>query len=31
MVKEMVKNDIEIFKKEQFLKDSGYLIKNEYE
>ena len=31
MVKEMVNNDIEIFKKEQFLKDSGYLIKNEYE
>jgi GDPmannose 4,6-dehydratase len=31
MVKEMVLADIEIFKKEQFLKASGYQIKNEYE
>ena len=31
MVKEMILSDIEIFKKEQFLKKSGYQIKNEYE
>lgn len=31
MVKEMVSCDIELFKKEQFLKESGYQIKNEFE
>jgi GDPmannose 4,6-dehydratase len=31
MIKEMVSSDIKIFKREQFLKDSGYQIKNEYE
>ena len=31
MVKEMVASDIELFKKEQLLKESGYQIKNEFE
>jgi len=31
LVKEMVASDLEIFKKEQFLKESGYQIGNEYE
>lgn len=31
LVKEMVESDLEIFKKEQYLKSGGYAIKNEYE
>ena len=31
LVSEMVKSDLEIFGKEQFLKDAGFAIKNEYE
>jgi GDPmannose 4,6-dehydratase len=31
MVKEMVANDLDIFKKEKFLKDSGFATKNEFE
>lgn len=31
MVKEMVASDIELFKKEQLLKESGFQIRNEYE
>jgi len=31
MVKEMVASDIELFKREQLLMESGYKIKNEYE
>ncbi len=31
MVKEMVASDVEIFKKEKFLKDSGFATKNEFE
>jgi GDPmannose 4,6-dehydratase len=31
MVTEMVASDLELFKKEQFLKDSGYDVKNEFE
>jgi GDPmannose 4,6-dehydratase len=31
MVKEMVKSDIKLFRKEQLLKNSGFLIKNEFE
>jgi GDPmannose 4,6-dehydratase len=31
MVKEMVASDIELFRKEQLLKESGYQINNEFE
>lgn len=31
LVKEMVKADIELFKKEKLLKDSGFNVKNQYE
>ena len=31
MVKEMVASDLMIFEKQQFLKDSGYHVKNEFE
>ena len=31
MVKEMVASDLSIFEKQQFLKDSGYDVKNEFE
>ena len=31
LIKEMVNADVELFNKEKILKDSGYLIKNQYE
>jgi GDPmannose 4,6-dehydratase len=31
LVKEMVKSDLELFKRDQFLKSSGYRVKNYYE
>ena len=31
LVKEMVAADVDHFKKEKLLKDSGYIIKNEFE
>jgi len=31
LISEMVNADVELFKKEKLLKDSGYLIKNQYE
>ena len=31
LVKEMVHGDIESFKKEKLLKDSGFTVKNQYE
>jgi len=31
LVSDMVKNDIELFRKNQFLKEAGFSIKNEYE
>ena len=31
LVEEMVNADVELFNKERILKDSGYLIKNQYE
>ena len=31
LVEEMVNADVELFNKEKILKDSGYLIKNQYE
>ena len=31
LVKEMVSNDVELFKKEQLLKDAGYYVRNQFE
>ena len=31
LCKEMVQADVELFKREQVLKDAGYRIKNEFE
>jgi GDPmannose 4,6-dehydratase len=31
LVKEMVDSDIQLFRKERILKDSGFYIKNQYE
>jgi hypothetical protein len=31
MVKEMVASDIQIFEKEKFLKDNGFVTKNPFE
>jgi GDPmannose 4,6-dehydratase len=31
LVKEMVANDVELFKKEVLLKDSGYYVRNQFE